>query len=413
MDDLHLTKELLTAVVDRRLDPGSLADMATAHLLEICQVCRAEFDAWSTAARRDTPANHALAFAQAFTSLGRKGARISADRDQARSLARSLLALPAHERASAVERTPHHFRGAALAELLIGESLSRMPARPGEALALARLAKAVLQHSELSGYVVELFARAVAHVANAQRALGHLPQSADLLDSARFLLRTHGGCDRLTRAELDHFEGSLRRAQRRFAEAEKLLTRAARWYKMAGARVEAASVSLSLSLLYYETGQAEQGLKATEDAMHLLDPVKELRLFFCACHNRGLCLCEAGRYHEAREAVRMSRAFYQQAEDELSQLRCLWLEGKIARGLGELTLAESFLASARGGFAAHRFAYLSALVGLELADLYLMQGRKAEARSLAAEIAPVFEAQEVQRELAAVLILVREGASSD
>ena len=58
-------------------------------------------------------------------------------------------------------------------------------------------------------------------------------------------------------------------------------------------------------------------------------------------------------------------------------------------------------------------AYDAALVSLELSALYLEQGRTAEVRTLASEMAWVFKAQGVHREALAALGLFCQAAKAD
>lgn len=410
MDDLHITKELLVAVHEGRRTPTFLHDLALGHLFELCPVCKEEFDLWREEADCEAPASHVEAIARALAAVERETPKLREEWCQAETRVAELLALPAHERLGRIEETPNLFRGPAFGELLIHESYRQMPGKPREALALAQLAKTILQHSEPTEYVVELYARAIAHVANAHRVLGHLLHAAELFDSARFLLRSQGAGDRATRAEIDHLEGSLKRAQRKFTDSERLFTRAVNAYRLAGSRPETARVLLNLSLLFYETGQAERGISAAEEAIGRLDPASEPQLLLYARHNRALCLCEAGFYEEAAAEVVATSADFAAQGDELSRLRVEWLRGKIARGVGDLGLAKRLFVAARRGFAERRMPYLVALVGLELADIALMEGRTAEVKTLAGELVRVFEREEVHREALAALILFRDAA---
>jgi hypothetical protein len=64
-------------------------------------------------------------------------------------------------------------------------------------------------------------------------------------------------------------------------------------------------------------------------------------------------------------------------------------------------------------FAVQGIGYDAALVSLDLAVLYLRQGRRAEVRRIAEEMTPLFQAQDVHREALAALILFQEAACQD
>jgi tetratricopeptide (TPR) repeat protein len=410
MAHLHLTRELLDALFDGERSPEDLVPLVLAHLFDLCPYCESEFKAWEEQATRDPAGSYDDIFARLRSGAGTVEAKVTAEREEAARTLEEILSLPRHERLEAIKASPRRFQGPALAELLIDESRQQMPGRPQDALALAQLAKAVLLHAPLSGFVQELYARAMVHVANSLRVFGKLAEAGEMFDDARFLLRGEGGSDVRLAAEFDNLEGLLRKAQRRFAEAEALFKRAALGYEMERSPVEAARISINLSLLYRDTGELGSGEEAALRALSLLDSEAEPRLCLFARHNLALCLCESDRYLEAREVATENAPHFADHADPLSRLRFTWLEGLIARGLGETAGAESALLAVQKGFARAGLAYDAALVSLDLAVLYLSQGRTAEVKNLARAMVGVFEEKEIHREALTAVVLFRDAA---
>jgi hypothetical protein len=68
---------------------------------------------------------------------------------------------------------------------------------------------------------------------------------------------------------------------------------------------------------------------------------------------------------------------------------------------------------ARDGFAGRDNGYDAALVSLELALLYVDQGRTGEVKELARAMVPIFRAQDVHREALAALAVFLEAASRE
>ena len=95
------------------------------------------------------------------------------------------------------------------------------------------------------------------------------------------------------------------------------------------------------------------------------------------------------------------------------QNRRSWVRGKIARGLGQLKLAETRFLAARDGFLAEGVPYDTALVSLELALLYAEQGRTAELKRLAAEMVPIFTSRHIHREALAALTFLRQAVEAE
>jgi len=440
--NLHLTRNLLRAIDRGERTPGDLVGVVMAHLFDLCPRCREEFEAYRrelsapAGAPSSVPPSASTASAEAigdgesdrryrlaiervrdrlrgFDGARRLDERVAADERQARRRLAELLELPAAERFERLRTAPERFAGPALADLLIEEAHHAVSGRPREAEALAALARAVLQHGEHTGYTAELYARALAHGANALRVRGELCRADDLLGQARFLLQAQGGGDRPVRAELDSLEGSLRRAQRLFQEAESLFTRAATAWALEQNSVMTARNLLNLGVVLREKGDPERSIEYLVDAADRLDPETEPRLSLYARHNLADSLNDAGRPQEARELVEETRPLWTRHSDPLTDLRRLWLEGKIARSLGEIAEAEHAFLAVRDGFLGQGIGYDAALVSLDLAQLYATEGRTADLKRLAEEIVPVFEAQDVHREAAAALMLFQDAVRAE
>jgi tetratricopeptide (TPR) repeat protein len=86
----------------------------------------------------------------------------------------------------------------------------------------------------------------------------------------------------------------------------------------------------------------------------------------------------------------------------------MWLEGRLAAGLGRLDEAVAFFSRVRSEFKKRDMHYDLALVLLETAVALLEQGQHQEARKLAAEMAPIFRSKGVHREAMVALRLFGE-----
>lgn len=409
---LHLDIEFLRAIARGQRNPGDLATVALAHLFELCSTCRTAFESWRRELGEGVAdpflGDYDFAFEGTRSGAAAKVAAVEAEE----AAARELLALAPEERAERVRLDPGRYAGAALADLLLDEARRHLPGRPRDAHSVAILAQAVLQHTRQTPYADELYARTLAHQGNALRALGELRQADPLFQAARYLLKPQGGGDRLTKAEIDAFEGSLRRAQRRFEEAEELLRRSVVAYRMEERSTEAAEVLLRLGKVYESKGELERAIEVVTEADSEFATRGEPRLLLSR-HNLAALLSLAGRSQEAREVFEASHDLYDRFPDPLTQLRRLWLEGHLARAEGALEAAEAAYRAVRDGFLRQRVGYDAALVALDLATVYAQQGRTGELKRLAEEIAPVFEAQDVHREAAAALLLFQDAVRAE
>lgn len=417
-DDRHLNLDLLRAVSrgDRRA--GDVSVISLAHLLELCPTCREAFEAWRRESGEGIATPPALReydrpFDRARERLGERTAQKACEADRARSLAEELLALSPEERQERVRRDPARFARPELADLLLTEARERLPGRSREAYALAVLAQTTLQAGSDSSRRTELYARALAHQGNALRVEGELKEAEPLLRTARFLLSFAEDGDALVRAELDKFEGTLRRAQRQFDEAELLLARAVETYQGEERHLEAAQTLLALAAVYRATDRLDDAVRIVQRVQDVFEDRGLERSLLLARHNLAFYCQEAGRTDEARAIFERSQELYERFPEPWTQLRRMWLEGHLARGTGDSGRAEEAYRTVRDGFLRQGVGYDAALAALDLATLYAEQGRTGELKRLAEEIVPVFEAQDIHREASAALLLFQDAVRAE
>jgi tetratricopeptide (TPR) repeat protein len=140
----------------------------------------------------------------------------------------------------------------------------------------------------------------------------------------------------------------------------------------------------------------------------MIDAGREPRLALTVVHNIAFFLVTCGRFREARTLVWQNLARYDEHGGKLDRVKLHGLRGLICAGLGELDRAEEYLLAARQGFEETGVRYHAAIAGLDLAVVWLRQGRRREARDLVLECVRVFLELRIHREaLAAVLVLQR------
>ncbi len=429
MDDRHLSVELLRAVHRGDNDPSDLAVVAMTHLFDECPECRRAFETWRREAGEGVASSseeYDAAFERATGRL-RDFARqrsaasadapieslMEADRASALRVATHLLSLPRQERGQRVRSHRELFSGPLLADALLEKARACLPGHPDDAYDAAGLARVVLQQERTDAVTSELYARALAQQGNARRVAGDLAQANDLLEIARYLLKTQGGGDRAIRAELDSFEGSLRGAQRRFAEAESSFSRAIMTYAMEGEEVNVAKTLLSLGVVYHAMDDVDRAVEVTNQATEILDDRAQPHLQLVAQHNLVTFLIEANRLREAEELFAGAQPLYSRYSDPLTLLRRLWLEGRLARAKGSLDVAENAFRTVTQEFLKRGNGYDAALSALDLATLFAEQGRTAELKNLSEELVQVFEAQDLHREAVAALMLFRDAVRAE
>lgn len=103
------------------------------------------------------------------------------------------------------------------------------------------------------------------------------------------------------------------------------------------------------------------------------------RLYVSARHNLACYLAEGGHTEEAAEMLDENEELYRSFPDPWTQLRVTWLRGDLLAARGDEESAERAYREALGGFVERGIGYDASLVAMDLALLYLRQGRTSEA----------------------------------
>jgi tetratricopeptide (TPR) repeat protein len=327
----------------------------------------------------------------------------------------ALLALPADERVGAIERARQRFQSLALVKLLIDRSFTCLPRDPQGSLDFATLALAAAEGSSLPG-MGEPHALALGYRGNALRALGRLPEAGRCFERARRLIRSGivAGesreviADVEVYAKLAWFEGMYYRELGRWGTAEEGLNRAALFFTILADEDSVHRVALSLTELYVCSGSVADALEGVANLLEHLSERQDPDLYWTARFNHAYYMAEAGLYEAAQKELGACLALPAFPRDAFTQRRILWLGGRIDRELGALAAAESKLAAVRAGYLEEGSGLNLALASLDLALVYLVQGRAADLQQLAEELTVIFGANDVHREALAALMLFQE-----
>jgi len=286
-----------------------------------------------------------------------------------------------------------------------------------QAKELVSLAIHLAPHLDTSYYqreiVEDLQARAWTYIANLRRLASDLDGAEEAFQIAYAHLKS-GTREPLERALFLDLKASLRGAQGRSAEAQKLFHRAIAIFLSHGDRHRAGKSLVSLSCILSNAGEAEEAIAVLHQSLSLIDSAQDERLLLCAWHNLIDYVTTLGRFIEAQGLYRKARPLYRKyAEDCEIGTRRLWLKGRIARGLGQHLEAEALLVAARARFLAEEIPYDAASVSLELAILYAEQKRTSELKQLAAEMLPIFTAWQIHREALAALMFLKQAVDTE
>lgn len=307
-------------------------------------------------------------------------------------------------------RNARRFRSFSLCLLLLDRSREVSPNDPrgGEGWALLALHLTDFLEPAVygSGLIDDIRARSWTLLANTRRISGdHFGAERAFARAEEHLRR--GTRDHLERAHTLVLKAILRRAQRRFHEAERLLRRALSIWLSAGESHRAVEAMVAWSLVYTELGEPERGIRLLREACEIPAAVSDPRLSLAIHHNLAVCLIDAGKLLEAQGVLLHNHDLYERLQMQGTEIRRQWIEGQLAGELGRTAEAEALLSEVRDGFLEQGIAYDAAIVTLDLAVVLLRAGRAAEAEDLAREALAVFAELRAEREALAAYLLTR------
>jgi tetratricopeptide (TPR) repeat protein len=419
----HPPSESFAALIAGNLDRGEQKRVIR-HLIAGCADCG---DAAASAYRvleqrgfatapRYRPETYEFPVRYALRSARASFARLEREREVA---AREVAAALESDRSPLRELSPGEaagVRGWARAETLL-KSVERVRAEsPARAFEVARLAVEAATRLDVeahpAGLVADLRCRTWAEMGNAQRLIGDLVAAERSLVAAQEHLAEGTGAPGLAADLLDR-GASLRIDQRRFAEAEEMLDRLIALRRAEGrpSQVGKALVLQGLAAIYGE----DPGVACSRflAALEELDPVADGRLMFIALHNLVECEIELNRFEEARRAQRSLAPLYERHAREMDLLKRRVHDGKIAAGLDDLGSAEAIFRECRAAYGRHGMPFYVALADLDLAAVWVRQGRFAEVYEVADQLVGSFAALGIGREALASFLLLREAARNE
>jgi tetratricopeptide (TPR) repeat protein len=377
------------------------ARAVVAHLLTGCRSCLAALVSDYQALAAPPAAERPL--------TREENAAYDAAIDRAFKAVRTTLARAGAGAAAALSGDEVQGESRARFESLLERSRAARYRDPAEMIRLAQeatwVAAALGSHRYSPRQLADLQCRAWAELGNAYRVADDLEAAETALGRASELY-TGGTGDEELRARLFDLLASFYGARRQFDKARSALDVALGVYERRRDHQLAGRALIKMGNYMGYAGQPEEGVRLTREGLARLDEERDAGLVFVAMHNLSRLLKECGHFREARKLLWQNRKRHEYAGGPLNLLKLRWLEGEINAGLGELDRAEQAFLAVRTGFAEAGMGYTAAVASLDLATVWLRQGRDAEARQLARETAEVFLALGIHREaLGAVLIL--------
>ena len=424
MSAKHLNLVTLERFAESDLDHEEMIE-AGRHL-STCGPCRARLRGevhggaaiLERLARKGWPEEEPTGYEQVFERLQGKALeriqKVQDERQLAPGLVAELSRWPFPEQRRMI-REEARFHSAALVDVLLDQCSVVNQKDPAQSEETARLALDIADRIGLAdcGHVLanDLRARAWAYIGNTRRIFSDFRAAESAMAKAEALLEEGSG-DPLERARVLDLKASLLRSQRRFDSALATIDQVISIYRRVHEEHRQGRALISKAMILGYAGEQEKGISLFFQALDLIDTQKEPRLALVALNNLLIDLTELGRYDEASALVPEIHKFLAQGT-RADRLHVFWAEAQLESGRGQVESAEAKLHLVRGEFVAEGLGYDAAMASLDLAKIYLGQGRTAETRQLAAEMHSIFISREIHREALVALVFFQKAAEQE
>ena len=303
-----------------------------------------------------------------------------------------------------------------LIEAFLAASQERRYRDPQAMLALASVAATVAcrlsRPGEAKGMtqaqVTDLRVRVLAELANAHRLNDEFDTADATIDEALRALGSVGSGDLMLRNRLYDVRASLRTDQRRLGEALDLLDLIHTSYLEMGEKHLAGRALISQGIATAYADNPREAARLLREGLGLIDAFRDPMLATNGQYETLHSLIDCGDFQEASRFLLQSGLGKAFINDPIMQLKLRWLEGKIFEGSKKYLRTEEILTEVKQGFARRGREYEAALVGLELAAVYLRQRKADEAETLAVEALETFQDLKVAHEARKAVVYLRE-----
>jgi pentatricopeptide repeat protein len=404
------------------------------HLLSDCPVCRERLRTVHRDSRRaqfvwveeemelpegrmtSNEFDYSRAFARAERAVSALLASESAAAEPLDLVLAEMATLPADEQARRVT-TDRRFAALAAINGLIDRSHEVRYQDAEAMLHFANLARLAADACSPDGAenglrLADLRARAWGQYGNALRVSGRLREAEEAFATAQ-RHRAAGTGDPMLHAWLLERNTPLAFFQGRFNDAIERCEEAGEIYRELGERHLLASTVVQKATATLYSGEVESAVRLLNQAIPLIDHEEDPHLLLVACHNLIRCYIDLGRPDQALQIYSEIKELYEEFEDPLIRLRAAWQEGQLLRDLGHLQNAEAILLRARKGYSERKLPYEAALVSLDLATVYVKQGRTDKLKRTVLEAVPIFHSLRVGLQTLAALLQLQKVADQE
>ena len=423
MADWHIPEEVLGRFL--RLEASRKeSQQIVRHLLSGCTQCSELAFRLSSEIGIFTPlaANRKFGWEQAYAEAFSRALAFATQEEQKLALEQlrgwaqwaQLEPLTSQLRFSTVESDPR-FHTFGLYSRLLEASRWYRRTEPEETVDIIRLAIVVAERLDPATLgeerIAELRAAAWAALGNAKRIAEDFEGARRAFNEAWRLLESGTG-DPAEEAHLISLEASYMKDIGEFELAESSLEEAFEIYQRAGDLHQQGRILIKMGEIIGHI-HPERGIAHLQKALALIDTSREPRLELCAQHALAQFLSDNGQPEEGLAVLERARPLYKQFQDDLTQLRLHWVEGKIAFRLKEYDEAESIFGQIWEEFRARNLNQEVVLVTIDLARVLAAKGETARAAQLAAECYSIMKNWGLHKDALAAWLVFQDALSQE
>jgi tetratricopeptide (TPR) repeat protein len=395
----HPTAAELRGFLEGQLTPERRR-VVIAHLLQGCEACSLRAGNAFGYLPVD-PADYDAVTTKIFKRFSRAMKR---ERERAREVVD-------HLEQGEIATLRKRFRGLALFEELLARSWALRHENPNKMIKLARHATLVVRSLEPqvygTGFISDLQCRAWAELGNAYRVAEDLSEAEHAFCRAESFFE-QGTQDEALHARLLDLRASYYGDRREFELAFGALDTIFTIYNRSGDNHLAGRALITKGLYLSYKGDADEAIQIIRNGLSLIDIERDPSLHFAAVHNLARSLMEKGDFREARKVLSRNVWRQQEAGGHLNLLKLRWVDAQINFGLQQFERAELGFLEVKQGFLDIEKPYDAAVASLDLATLWLSQGRTIDAKVASLEAYDSFRSLGIRREgMAAFLILMK------
>jgi tetratricopeptide (TPR) repeat protein len=306
-----------------------------------------------------------------------------------------------------IDRSEISLQGLGVLRALLDRSWAVRHENPQEMVELARFAVSLAGklnprwHKEREA--ADWQARAWGELGNALRARDDLDEAERAFGTAfSFLLQGSG--DLRLKAKLHDLYASYLGARRRFDLAFTALDIVHSTYLELGDAHLAGRALLIKALYTFYNNEPEKAMRVNNAGMALIEERQEPDLFFMATYNQLLFRVACGQFVEARRELFRQLGKFKHL-GRVNQLKVLGLQAQINAGLKKWASAEHGFSQVIKGFEQEGMGFHAAFLSLELALVWMHQGRYAETQELIPRAYEAFVSLGIKEAFGAMMVL--------